>query len=342
MTGIPALVVSGVPTKNRGAANFAVAQDGSLIYVPGADGRGGQQRTLAWVDRGGREQEIPIDSDPYYRPRISPDGETVALDVQSSGNRDVWLWDFAAETLARVTDDAGRDSGAVWTPDGLGIILSSEREEGQGNLFRRAIDGTRREERLATSPGSQVPSDVTAAGTHVLFSGQVPDRYNDIGRLSLTSEQPEIEWLLSTPFREQNPRLSPNGRWMAYESNQSGAFEVYVRPFPNVDDDLVLVSQGGGRWPVWSPNSDELFYRTPEGMWVATFESEPRFQVRSHELLFTDPGSYRIGFNVVGHNYDIDPSGQRFLLVKLVSAASPSIVLVQNWVDELNRLVPIQ
>ena len=159
--------------------------------------------------------------------------------------------------------------------------------------------------------------------------------------LALTGEEHEIEWLLNTPFSERNPVLSPDGRWMAYSSDQSGVIEVYVRAFPDAEDELTLVSQGGGRWPVWAPDSDELFYRSPEGMMVVAFETEPRFRVRTTQLLFEETLTYSLSGRGTGRTYDIAPDGQRFLVVKRFDTAPPQIILVQNWFEELRRLVPV-
>ena len=134
--------------------------------------------------------------------------------------------------------------------------------------------------------------------------------------------------------------LSSDGRWMAYTSDRSGLVEVYVRPFPNVEEGLEQVSQGGGEVPVWAPEGGELFYRTPAGMMVATFETEPSFRVRARELLFEGTGIFT-GF---GRTYDIAPDGQRFFFVKqgagTDTATRAQVILVQNWFEELKRLVP--
>ena len=160
--------------------------------------------------------------------------------------------------------------------------------------------------------------------------------------LSLTDEEHEIQWLLNTPFSELSPALSPDGRWIAYASDQTGFIEVYVKPFPNVEDGRTPVSQGGGSWPVWAPGGAELFYRTPEGLMVAAFETEPSFRVRTRGLLFKETGIFNWNW---GHTYDIAPDGQRFLTIKeggagTDDASAPELILVQNWADELQRLVP--
>ena len=344
VTSDPIPVVEGVNTKASGAANFGVAQNGSLVYVPSAAGAGSIDRTLVWVDRQGQEEVVTAEPRPYYTIRLSPDGTRVALDVrpQTFFDADVWIYDFAGPTsLFLLTDDPGLDGLPIWTPDGLRVIWEAIRLGTRG-LFWRAADRTGQEEQLTTSPNQQLPHDVSPDGTLLVFTENSPETGQDIGVLSLTDEEHEIEWLLNTPFSEFSPALSPDGRWMAYTSDQTGLIEVYVKPFPNVEDGRTPVSQGGGNWPVWAPGGGELFYRTPEGLMMVAFETEPSFRVRTRALLFEETGVYNWS---VGHTYDIAPDGQRFLMIKeggggTDDAPAPQIILVQNWFDELQRLVP--
>ena len=342
----PVPVQEGVLTKTTGAANFDLALDGSLVYIAGSlqtDERGhGEERTLAWVDRQGREEQVAAELRPYYLTRVSPDGTRVAVDIWEE-DRNVWIYNFSGATLTRLTGDVGRGSYPVWTQDGLDVIWGGWRDGDlrRRNLYRGAADGTGPVVRLTSSPNDQVPLYVTPDGAQLIFSERRLGTGNvDIGMVALASEEHGVEWLLATPFVEMNPALSPDGRWLAYESNQSGAMEVYVKPFPNVDDGQTLVSQRGGRWPVWAPSDGdlELFYRTSEGMMAATLDAEPRLRVRAREHLFENEV-----FTGDGRTYDIAPDGARFLVVKeSVSGetAGAQIILVQDWFDELQRLVP--
>ena len=164
-----------------------------------------------------------------------------------------------------------------------------------------------------------------------MFTENRPDTGADIGVLTLTGERREVRWLLETPFGERDATLSPDDLWMAYVSDQSGEEEVYISRFPNVSDGLIAVSTGGGRDPMWGPHGDEVFYKSPQGMMAARVETAPTFRVVSREPLFEE-------FNTDRRNsgYDIDPDG-RFLVVR---QEPTRIEFVQNWLNELQRLVP--
>ena len=149
--------------------------------------------------------------------------------------------------------------------------------------------------------------------------------------------------LLDSEFSEQRPAVSPDGRWLAYESDESGQFEIYVRPFPNVDDGKWQISTDGGREPQWSPEGQELFYLGPGDLMVAQIETEPTFSWSTPESMFSTSG-YGVQLGTA-HRYDISPDG-RFLMLKLPTPettdgeGSPELIVVQHWSEELQRLVP--
>ena len=145
---------------------------------------------------------------------------------------DLWLWDLARATLTRLTFEPGTDYIPVWTPDGQRLLFSSDRAGAQ-NLYVQAADGTGSATRLTESANQQIPTGTTADGTRVVFQELTPTRQRDLRLLTLTPT-PRVEPLLETPFDERGGIVSPDGRWLAYESNSSGRFEIYVRPFPNV------------------------------------------------------------------------------------------------------------
>ena len=215
------------------------------MYVP-RDAIGGNQprlRTLVWVDRQGRE--VPIKGVPprnYFYPRLSRDGTRVALEVRDQED-DIWIWHLAGETLERLTLEPTFEQSGVWTPDGKTVIYASS--TGAGNyaprsLFRRPSDGTGTPEQLIQGTVAQFPSTVTPDGTALIFRVVTPPSKvgtlpgTDLYLLPLAGE-PRPRPLLAEPFDELNAEVSPNGQWLAYESNESGRNEIYVRPFPNVD-----------------------------------------------------------------------------------------------------------
>ncbi len=331
VTGNPVAVVEGVSTRvGSGAAYVAVAQDGSLVYVAGAEGAA-DSRTLVWVDRQGREEAIPAPVRSYAYPRLSPDGTKIALDI--------WVWDLTRTTLTRLTFDPRLDAAPAWTPDGQRIAFLSERE-GPRKLFWWAADGTGSVERLSESANDQYPSSFSPDGAQLAFM----DTLDDLAVLTLTGDR-QTTPLVKTTFAERNGEIAPDGRWLAYQSNESGQEEIYVRPFPNVDAGRWPVSTGGGTRPLWARSGEELFYLAPDGavMRVAV-EGGTTFTADTSTRLFHGPyfwGSSTGNFRT----YDVSPDGQRFLMIKEAAAtddesSAPQLILVQNWFEELKRLVP--
>ena len=342
--GSPVPVLQGVVTKPSGAASFAVAQDGSLVYIA----RGIQsavERTLVWVDREGREESLKAPLRAYTSLRISPDGTRLALEVRDQAN-DIWIWDLGRATLTRLTVDAGFDGAPVWTPDGRRIVFSSDRGVAtNANLYWQAADGTGAVERLMESESLSpaVASAFSPDGTRLLFTQPSPGGATglDIHILPLAGER-RATTLVQTTFEEGNAEVSPDGRWVAYESNESGRSEIYVRPFPNVDEGKWTVSTGGGAQPLWARNGRELFYvAQPARLMAASIQPGATFAAGDPRLLFE--GRYaRPGLR---GTYDVAPDGRRFLMLKenesAPQTAPPELVVVPNWLEELKRLVPL-
>jgi serine/threonine-protein kinase len=342
VAGDPAPVVEGVLTKQSGAADFSLASDGTLVYVA-ADAAVAAQRALVWVDRKGQEQPIakaPLRAYTYLR--ISPDGAKVALDVRDEQN-DIWTWDFARETPTRLTFDPGLDRAPIWSPDGRRIAFSSQREGGIGNLFWQAADGTGRVEKLSDLRTQQFPTSFSPDGTKLLFWEVGSETAWDMGVVGLQDDR-KATGLLKTSFNELNPEVSPDGKWLAYQSDESGQYEVYVRPFPNVEDSgKWQVSNDGGTRPVWSRNGRDLFYLVEPGrVMTVPIQPGPTFTYGNAQMVFDGP---YLAPNAA-RTYDVSPDGKRFLMIKEAPrqgndpAPEPKLVLIQNWVEELKRLVP--
>ena len=338
VVGTPIPVVPQVVTLPNGTAEFDVADNGTLVYVPG--GAVAPARTLVWVDRQGREAAINVPGRAYVAPRLSPDGARVALEVRDQNN-DIWVFDFARETLTRVTFDPGLEAAPTWMPDGRRMVFSSQPNEGAASLFWQAADGTGTAERLTENPSRmiQFPSAVSPDGTRVLFTQGGNATATDVMSLTLDKDH-RVQPVVQTQFAELNGEISPDGRWLAYQSNDSGQVQIFVVPFPNVNTGRWQVSIGGGTRPLWARNGQELFYLTPD----ATLMSMPvargtTWTPATPEKLIDAPY-----YGGTTRNYDVSPDGKRFLMIKQgggdQTPAPTSIVVVQNWPQELKRLAP--
>ena len=298
------------------------------------------ERRLVWVDREGREEAIAAAPRAFRYPRVSPDGRRLALDNVAGEDADIWIWNFARETLTRLTFDPGRDIYAAWTPDGLRVAFASNRD-GTMNLFWKAADGTGAVERLAESSNPQRPQIFSPDGTMLMFRENDPRTNADLGVLSIDAEG-AFEPLLATAFDEMNLDISPDGLWLAYESNESGQSEVYVRPFPDVDTGRWQISREGGSQPLWAPDGRELFYLSLTGQLMAVPIETDLFAFGQTEVVFEKTYSNAGG----GRNYDVSPDDKRFLMIKEGGGdgvdATMQVILIVNWFEELKRLVPLE
>jgi serine/threonine-protein kinase len=326
---------------NSGGGDFGVATDGTLVYVDTAGSLGMNARTLVWVDRTGKEAPVAAPPRAYEHPRLSPDGTRLAL---SSGDQenDLWIWDLGRATLTRLTLDPGQDSFPLWTPNGRRIIFSSNRGVGLPNLWWQAADGTDAAERLTTSSNAQFLNGITPDGTAVLYNEATPTMGRDLFQVTLDGTH-RVTLVLQTKFDERNGTVSPDGRWLAFESNSSGPFEIYVRPFPNVGGGQWQVSTAGGRQPLWARSGKELFYLGSDGalLRVSVEASGATWNAGAPMKLLE--GRYYTGTGS-GRAYDASADGQRFLVIKAsgadANAAPPALIVVQHWDEELKRLVP--
>lgn len=337
--GSPVQVVDRVITKPLGATNFAIASNGTLVYEAG-DPTASADRALVWVDRNGKEEPLPAEKRSYVYPRISPDGKHVALDIRDQQN-DIWIWDFARRTLSRLTFDPGLNRAVVWTPDSRRVIFSAERG-GRESLFWQAADRSGSPEQLATTTPDrpQGPLSISPDGKVLVFGepGQPPF---DLYTLSMDSDR-TVAPLLNESYSEHNGEISPDGRWLVYQSDESGSSEIYVRPFPNVTAaGRSQVSSGGGTRPAWSRDGRELYYLGLDGAMMAvpvdSSTSREAFSAGRPTVLFSTP------YYVVqaGRSYDVAGDG-RFLMIKNTTpqAAAPQLVVILNWFEELKRLLP--
>jgi hypothetical protein len=351
--GAPVPVLENVLTTAVGAVDLAIAPNGTMVYVTGSRAAGAT-RSLAWVDRTGREEVLSAPQRAYVYPRISPDGARLGLQIADQEN-DVWIWTFARETLTRLTFGSGLDRYSVWTPDGKRIVFTSEVETGTSNLFWQAADGTGSAERLTESPNTQFPMSFSPDGRFLLFYqtavGAGPGAGSGAGADLMVLEmgdQRRARPLIQTTYVEMNAEVSPDGRWVAYQSDESGREEIYVRPFPDVNGGRWQVSTAGGTRPLWARTGRELFYLSPalELMRVEV-DRDDQFAFGTATLVLKVGifGGSVIGGGSPGRTYDISPDGRRFLILKEIASSTqntepPHLIVVQNWHEELKRLVP--
>ncbi len=339
VTGGPVPLVEGVRAvvgrgPGGGAAQFSVSATGSLVYVPGAAG-GGNIVTLTWVGRNGDEERISAPPRAYARSNVSPDGTRIAVDIADGDNTDIWIWDLARETLTQLTFDEADDRFPLWTPDSAHVVFQSSREG--GGLFWKAADGTGQVEQL--KDGRARPYAWAADG-RLIF-----EEADDIGVLTMEGER-TVEMLLDADYGEREPALSPDGRWLAYYSDETSEPLIYVQPFPNIDDGQWRVSPDFGADPVWSPDGRELFYRSGDvgDVMVAQIETEPTFSAGTPEPLFSVSGYP----SPTGRAFDLAPDGSRFLFGTSGTAETTTndepfngLIFVEHWHEELLERVPL-
>ena len=338
ITGREVPIVSGVETRgDRGASAYAFSNDGLLVYLAGGDITAADERHLVWVDRQGVEEAIPVEPKNYRHPRLSPDQSRLAVNIRERGNDDVWIIDLASGVPTRLTTDPAVDFAPLWTPDGQRIVFHSERDG--GGMFWKSADGTGQVQRLTTSATGQYPESFSPDGEQLVF------RQDDQSLYVLSMEDGATSPLISNPYQEHFAAISPDGRYVAYESHQNGPGEIYVRPFPNVGDGGPWpVSTGGGSEPRWNPQGSEIFYNmVPGGMAVTRVSTTPAFSVETTTPLLAD--EYVRGNLNEKPNYDIAADGQRLVLIKPTAqagnvAGQTVLTVVDNWFEELNRLAP--
>jgi dipeptidyl aminopeptidase/acylaminoacyl peptidase len=337
---------------------FTFSTEGTLVYAPGSEDVS-VARTLVWVDREGTEELLAAPPRPYSYVDLSPDGTHVAVLFTDPHNifdqGDIWILDLRRESVTqqRFTFEPQMGYFPMWTPDSQRVVFSSLREGTLWSLSSKAANGTGPVESLHTSKNFLAASTWSADGRYLIFMETGDLENADIWALSLDGE-PTARPLMAESYNEYDPAISPNGRWIAYSSNESGRIEVYVRPFPNVDDGKWLVSTRGGEYPIWAPHGRELYYDArPDQMMVVAIETEPAFAAGNPEVLF------RSEYVLASHSgpdispYDISPDGKRFLMIKeekqtqegdevVETPPATELIVVDNWDEVLKRLAPAE
>jgi serine/threonine-protein kinase len=331
VTGAAVPLMEGIAVRGSGAADIDISADGRLVYVLGTGAA--VPRLLTWVERSGSEEPIPAPTRSYAYPRISPEGRRVALDVRDE-EASIWMWDLVSATPTRIT------SGAypTWAPDGGRIAYNAGSE-----ILQRAPNNTGTTEVLVGSQrgggaGAPNPYFITPDGIALVYREQAnPETDDDLVMISLVDDS--VLWRLNGDYVERNAELSPNGEWMAYQSDESDSFEIYLRPFPDVHADQITISNNGGIYPVWSRDGHELFYLEPADplrLIAVRFEMGVGERLAFSRQVVMEWPYYAAS---EGRTFDVSADG-RFLAVKepeATTVGSPEIHVVLNWFEELRQ-----
>jgi Tol biopolymer transport system component len=346
--GSPAPAVEGVMSSPLTAgAQFANSDRGALVYLAGK--AIDEPFAINWVDRAGKSAPLLSALRNYAWPRFSADGRRLAVDVIERNQRDVWVYELGRGSLSRLTFDQSEDTRPAWTPDGQRVVFASARSgRGTWNLFWQRVDGTGEAERLTDSENRHFPGSWHPSGRFLAFVERNFQK-GTLDLLVLPMEGDEASGLrpgkptafLNTPFAENNPRFSPDGRWLAYESDESGRLEVYVRPFPGPGGKWQVSTEGASN-PMWSETRHELFYfALDQRIMVAPYTVEgDSFRADKPRSWSEAPLQVRPG----PRSFDLHPDGQRFAVVSVPpgqpEATEDRVVFILNFFDYLRRIAP--
>ena len=307
-----------------GQPKVAVSPSGSIVYVTGSN-----LRQLVSVDMRGVAQKLPIPMSFMLSPRFSPDGRRVLADVAAPGREDVWIYDLADGTSQRMTFDGTSNTRAEWSSDGTRILYRTVRGDSNATFWWKPADGSGSASQLAAMPGRDVWQAVlTPDGEGVVLRvgtlGQADIYYRRLKGDTATMP------IAATKFDEVAPRLSPDGRWIAYSTDESGMSEVVVRPFPGPGAQTAI-SAGGGTTPIWSRDGRRIFFARGTQMFEARVSTTPTFSVTSRRSLFQ--GDYF--FNQAQAMFDVSRDGNSLLMLRNDPNSAEQIVVIHNWQAEL-------
>ena len=330
-----------------GAAQFAISKSGTLVYLTGGI-TPNLQTSWEWIDRKGEKKRVAdVPPGSYLFPRLSPDGQRVAVNVRRPASRaaEVWVYDLLRAAPTRVTFE-GSNSSPVWSPDGKRLVFNGDAHQGVPNLYLTSADGSGKPERLGKSDYTQIPSSWNAANGLLAFMQRPSADTTGIWVLPIDSRPATPKLFLESRFFLSHPEFSPDGRWIAYVSNESGGREVYVQPYPGPGEKIRVStdSSGGGTEPVWGPNGRELLYRGPGsqvGVFSVAISSFSPFRVEPPQrIVEMSSGEYSSTAPI--RSWSVSPDGQRFLAARLERMGQPitTLQVVLNWSDELRRQLP--
>jgi serine/threonine-protein kinase len=320
-------------TPATSAGQFAVSPSGALAFEPRQVAPAASQRELVWIDRQGRVQPLPLRPRAFANPRISPDGARIAV-TANDDEHDIWIYNIAKESLVRLTFGPASEGDPVWTTDNKHVVFSSVSAPGIGaDIVLEATDGTGKTEQLTRYGAGDYPRAVSPDGKFLVFEGYAPNAGLWLMPLDPIG-QPHA--LIADPkFGVYHGRVSPDGRWIAYDSDEAGRTEVFVRPFPDVERGRWQVSEDGGSFPFWARSGRELFFVTAANKLAdVSVPGGNSFSYSKPQLLFDTSAYGQSGTR----QFDITADGRRFLAVRPLTSpapARPSIAIVLHWFDDV-------
>jgi Tol biopolymer transport system component len=333
LTGDPFPVAEGIGPNPGSSTAFAASYTGVVAYKSGAI-PGVVVGRLEWLDRAGRKLAQVGPPATYWAPTLSPDVKRVAVH-REEGARDLWIFDLGRGTNSRLTSDAGTEDSPVWSPEGNRIVFSSSRA-GHNDLYMKSSAGTGQEELLLASDYDKVPDDWSRDGRFLLYTQSDPNTGQDIWVMPMTGDR-KPQPVIQTPFPERMAKFSPDGRWIAYASGESGRFEVYVQSFP-VSERKLTISTNGGVQPVWRGDGRELFFLSLTGEAMAVplvLAKDGGLEAGAPQKLFTAIPTIVVGAR---NAWSVTPDGQKFLIVNAVGETNVGpITVIVNWAAGLGR-----
>jgi len=326
-----------------GSAQFSVSDTGVIAYSTGQSP--GVDAPIVFLDRAGHTAPLRPTPSNWSSPAFSPDGSRLALDIFDGKKTDIWIYQWMRDTLTRLTFEAGREEKPVWTPDGQRVVFSWSPPGQPFNLYWRRADGTGETQRLTESTNEQTAWSWHPDGKVLAFIQQEPGRFSDIMLLTVDGDE-ATGWkprtptvFLNSPASERNPAFSPDGKWIAYTSNESSRDEVYVRPFPGPGGKW-QVSTDGGDYPAWSPTKRELYYGAPPVFMAVPYSTDGSSFRAERPVALTDVA---VGRRPRWSNMAVHPDGQRWAAAAGANESATkldSVKLMFNVFDELRRLAP--
>ncbi|SPF39809.1 Serine/threonine protein kinase (fragment) [Candidatus Sulfopaludibacter sp. SbA4] len=343
--GLPVRLVDDVAANlTSGGADFAVSRTGTLVYHAGKTNLG--IFPMVWIDSSGKTTPLISKPDSYLTPRLSPDGRFLAVAIPTGGGPDLHVWDIQRQTLSPLTFNRHANMHPVWTPDSRHLVFESQ-WNGSYTLWWARADGASEPRKLLESNTALVTSSMSPDGRRVAYYQVSADTGSDIWTLPLDLSDPENpkpgtpEPFLRTPSTEGNPAFSPDGRWIAYSSDESRRFEIYVRPFPPGPGKWEI-SRDGGNWARFTRDGKQLFYEAADGhIMVVDYQAKGVSFLAGNPRRWTESPIY---INGTFAHYDVAPDGKRIVAFQGPAGGeekgSVHVTLMLNFFDELKRRMP--